>query len=100
MRCIIFVERKIATRVLASLLSGIKALSPGFRFQSLAGKGAGLNVMNRKVQQDVVEAFRDGKVGIFRVAAAKLCKFLQGHRCLGMILNELVGSTGLAHLYF
>lgn len=57
-------ERKIATRVLASLLSSIKALSSGFRFHSLAGKSAGLNVMNRKLQQDVVESFRDGKVGI------------------------------------
>jgi len=71
------VERKIATRVLASLLSGIKALSSGFRFQSLAGKSAGLNVMSRKVQQDVVESFRDGKVGIFGVIVAKLCKLLQ-----------------------
>jgi len=59
MRCIIFVERKIATLVLANLLSDIKALSLGFRFQSLAGKGVGLNVMNCKVHQDVVEAFGD-----------------------------------------
>lgn len=70
-------ERKIATRVLASLLSSIEDVSPGFRFQSLAGKGAGLNVMNRKAQQDVVESFRDGKVGIFDVVVTKLCELLK-----------------------
>ena len=64
MRCIIFVERKIATRVLASLLGSIEVLSSRLCFQPLAGKSAGLNVMNRKLQQHVVEAFRDGKVSI------------------------------------
>jgi ERCC4-related helicase len=67
MRCIIFVERKIATRVLASLLGSIEVLSSRFRFQPLAGKGAGLNVMNRKLQQHVVESFRDGEVSISTV---------------------------------
>ncbi|KAG0565599.1 hypothetical protein KC19_7G000600 [Ceratodon purpureus] len=64
MRCIIFVERKIATRVLASLLGSIEVLSSRLRFQPLAGKSAGLNVMNRKLQQHVVESFRDGKVNV------------------------------------
>lgn len=64
MRCIIFVERKITTRVLASLLSSIEVLSPAFRFQSLAGKNSGSNDMNHKHQQNVVESFRNGEVNV------------------------------------
>lgn len=82
MRCIIFVERKITTRVLASLLSSIEVLSPAFRFQSLAGKNSGSNDMNHKHQQNVVESFRNGEVGIIGVVAAKLCELLRGHDSL------------------
>lgn len=63
MRCIIFVERKITTRVLASLLGDIDFLSQ-LSFKPLAGKSAGLNEMNRKNQQLIVDSFRNGKVDV------------------------------------
>lgn len=80
MRCIIFVERKIATRVLASLLSSLELLSSKLRFQPLSGKSTGFNVMNRKLQQHVVESFRDGEVSISDVFFPKLHNLLEGHR--------------------
>lgn len=100
MRCIIFVERKIATRVLASLLGSIEVLSSRLRFQPLAGKSSGLNVMNHKLQQHVVDSFRDGKVSIsdifwpncatcWKVIGLKCVIHLPGH-------EELCYYTGSA----
>jgi ERCC4-related helicase len=62
MRCIVFVERKIATKVLAYFLSSIAMFASSLQFQSLAGKTEGMDAMTRKSQQEAVQSFRAGHV--------------------------------------
>ncbi len=62
MRCIVFVERKIATKVLADFLSSIAMFASSLQFQPLAGKTEGMDAMTRKLQQEAVQSFRAGHV--------------------------------------
>jgi endoribonuclease Dicer len=64
MRCIVFVERKIATKVLAYFLSSIAMFASSLQFRSLAGKTEGMDSMTRKLQQEAVQSFRAGHVNV------------------------------------
>ncbi|KAH8932656.1 hypothetical protein BDL97_19G085500 [Sphagnum fallax] len=64
MRCIVFVERKIATKVLADFLSSIAMFASSLQFQPLAGKTEGMDAMTRKLQQEAVQSFRAGHVNV------------------------------------
>ncbi|XP_031388051.1 endoribonuclease Dicer homolog 2 isoform X2 [Punica granatum] len=79
-RCIIFVERIITASVLHSLLNELLHKHNSWRSKSIAGNSSGLLRQSRKLQQEIVEEFREGKVNII-VATSILEEGLDVQSC-------------------
>ncbi|CAM6082260.1 unnamed protein product [Calypogeia fissa] len=63
MRCIVFVDRVVASLVLASLINQLKCLS-FLRCEYLAGINSSLDHISRKFQQTAIENFRAGQLNL------------------------------------
>ncbi|CAL4917737.1 unnamed protein product [Urochloa decumbens] len=61
LRCIVFVQRVVASIVLESLLSTIHQLS-GWIIRHMAGKNCGLQHQSRKEHTEIIDSFQRGKV--------------------------------------
>ncbi|CAL4943021.1 unnamed protein product [Urochloa decumbens] len=61
LRCIVFVQRVVASIVLESLLSTIHQMS-GWIIRHMAGKNCGLQHQSRKEHTEIIDSFRRGKV--------------------------------------
>ncbi|KAJ1294687.1 hypothetical protein BS78_01G164800 [Paspalum vaginatum] len=63
LRCIVFVNRVIASIVLESLLSTIHQMS-GWSIRHMAGKNSGLNHQSRNAHMEIINSFQEGKVNL------------------------------------
>ena len=61
MKCIIFVERRTAARVLANLVNHLECLSEFLQARSICGANAGVDT-TRVQQQSTVAEFNQGQV--------------------------------------
>ncbi|XP_050208112.1 endoribonuclease Dicer homolog 2 isoform X2 [Mercurialis annua] len=80
-RCIIFVDRVIAAVVLQSLLCELlPRYNNSWKTKYIAGNNSGLQCQSRKIQNEIVNEFREGKVNII-VATSILEEGLDVQSC-------------------
>uniref|UniRef100_A0A7N0TZE9 Uncharacterized protein n=1 Tax=Kalanchoe fedtschenkoi TaxID=63787 RepID=A0A7N0TZE9_KALFE len=80
LRCIIFVERVVTSIVLNKFLSEVLPKDIGWKCENIAGNGSRLQSQSRKLQNKIVEAFREGMVNII-VATSILEEGLDVQSC-------------------
>ncbi|KAJ4824762.1 hypothetical protein Tsubulata_024394 [Turnera subulata] len=79
-RCIVFVERVITAIVLQDLLNELLPRHCSWSSKYIAGNNSGLQLQTRKIQNEIVEEFREGKVNVI-VATSILEEGLDVQSC-------------------
>ncbi|CAM8924446.1 unnamed protein product [Rhodiola kirilowii] len=80
LRCLIFVERVVTSIVLNKFLTEVLQKYNGWKCEYIAGNSSKLQSQSRKLQNKIVESFREGKVNVI-VATSILEEGLDVQSC-------------------